>query len=43
MVTYKQPNNRIETDDRFGTPLAEQVARQPAADAADALAAHPGR
>jgi hypothetical protein len=36
-------NNRMEPDDRFVTPLAVQVARQPAADAADALAAHPGR
>ena len=36
-------NNRIETVDRFGTPLAEQVARQPAAEAVDALAAHPDR
>ena len=24
--------NRIETVDRFGTPLAQQVAHQPAAD-----------
>ena len=36
-------NNGIETVDRFVTPLAQQGARQPAADAADALATHPER